>query len=126
MDKKKLLNSLYHKRTNWNESLKSSYETFIRNQEGVKLLTDIITEIENNEEDKFEELPTMATIINGMGTYCNMFNGKCSKCYFNIANQLNPYDDNIRINETNIYCAFDMIKKNVENPAFDYGAKEEK
>ena len=104
MDKNKLLNSLYHKRTNWNECLKSSYETFIRNQEGVKLLTDIIEEIESNKED---EMFGIQDILNGMKSYCELFQGKCENCFFNVT-----YKD---YHQEHVLCAYDMIKRNAED-----------
>ena len=106
MDKTKLLNSLNSRRNSWNECLKSSYESFIRHQEGVKLLTDIIAEVESDRED---EMFGIQDILSGMKTYCELFQGKCENCFFNITKQINSDLEDYAICK----CAYDMIKRNV-------------
>ena len=48
-------------------------------------------------------------ILNGMKQYCELFQGKCENCFFNITKQINT-----KAEAYDIYkCAYDMIKHNV-------------
>jgi hypothetical protein len=104
MNKTKLLNSLNGRLENWKECRQSSYVNYIRHTEGVELLTDIIKEIESNRED---EMWGIQDILNRMKQYCELFQGKCETCFFNVT-----YKD---YHQEHVLCAYESIKHNVEN-----------
>ena len=108
MDKNKLLDSLKAKRNTWELDTKSYWEGYIASKEGTKLLEDIIEEIEANKED---EMWCIQDILSGMKQYCELFQGKCENCFFNITNQINKSNEDY----VNCICAYELIKQNVEN-----------
>ena len=112
----KLSNIIQTKRNECGKIVREAEEEVLRVQGALKVLQDLETEIENEKED---DLPAIGKIINGMGTYCNLFNGKCSVCYFNVSKR-------IKSNKGKIYCAFNMIKTNLEDPELKFGEPDEK
>lgn len=104
MNKNKLLDSLKAKRNTWELDTKSYWEGYIASKEGTKVLEDIIEEIEANEED---EMWGIQDILNGMKQYCELFQGKCENCFFNVT-----YKD---YHQDHVLCAYELIKQNVEN-----------
>lgn len=106
MDKNKLLNSLKAQRNAWNESLVNAMKENIKSEASVKILENVIAEVEANRED---DMFGIQDILDGMKTYCELFQGKCENCFFNITKQINPKAEAYDI----CMCAYDMIKHNV-------------
>lgn len=82
MDKNKLLNNLKARRDAWNESLINTMKENIKSEASLKILNDIIAEIEDAEEEKKPDFLSLDDIVKGMKDYCELFNGRCKDCYF--------------------------------------------
>ena len=108
MDKNKLLDSLKARRNTCELYAKSYWEKHIVEKEGAKLLEDIIEEVEANRED---EMFGIQDILNEMKSYCELFQGKCENCFFNITKQINSDLKDYDI----VKCAYDLIKHNVKD-----------
>lgn len=106
MDKNKLLNSLKAQRNAWNESLVKTMKEHIKSEASVKILENVIAEVEENKEDV---MLGIQDILDGMERYCELFQCKCENCFFNITKQINSDLEDYGICK----CAYDMIKHNV-------------
>lgn len=87
MDKNKLLNNLKSRRDAWNESLINTMKENIKSIASVKILEDIIAEVE---EDKKPDFLSLDEIVKGMKDYCELVyknadgTCNCKKCPFAI------------------------------------------
>jgi hypothetical protein len=105
MDKDKLLNTLRARRNAWNESLINTMKENIKSEASLKILNDIIAEVE---DDNNPDLLSLDNIVRYINDYCEIIyrdsdgNPKCEKCPFAI-----------QLTEHTSKCMKDEIKKNI-------------
>ena len=85
MDKNKLLNSLRAQRNAWNESLVNTMKEHIKSEASIKILENVIAEVE---EDKKPDFLSLDDIVKSMNDYCELVyknadgTCNCKKCPF--------------------------------------------
>lgn len=87
MDKNKLLNNLKARRDAWNESLVNAMKENIKSEASIKILENVIAEVEDEKKPDFLSLDE---IVRGMRDYCEIVykdscgNPNCKECPFAI------------------------------------------
>lgn len=107
MDKNKLLNNLKARRDAWNESLINTMKENIKTEASLKILDDIIAEVEDEKKPDFLSLDD---IVKGMQDYCDLVyhysdgEPKCTECPFHH-----------HISDRQNYCMIEVIESNIAN-----------
>ena len=107
MDKNKLLNNLKARRDAWNESLINTMKENIKTEASLKILDDIIAEVEDEKKPDFLSLDE---IVEGMHDYCELVyhysdgEPKCNACPFHH-----------HISDRQNYCMIEVIEANIAN-----------
>jgi hypothetical protein len=105
MDKNKLLNNLKSRRDAWNESLINTMKENIKTEASLKILDDIIAEVEDEKKPDFLSLDD---IVKGMKDYCEIVyhysdgEPKCDECPFSLQKLLGVEECMMKLIESNI------------------------
>lgn len=105
MDKNKLLNSLKAQRNAWNESLANTMKEHIKSEASVKILENVIAEVE---EDKNPDFFSLNDIVKSMKDYCEIVyhysdgEPKCDECPFSLQKLLGVEECMMKLIESNI------------------------
>lgn len=105
MDKNKLLNNLKARRDAWNESLINTMKENIKTEASLKILDDIIAEVE---EDKKPDFLSLDDIVKGMQDYCDLVyhysdgEPKCTECPFSLQKLLGVEECMLKLIEANL------------------------
>lgn len=105
MDKNKLLNSLKAQRNAWNESLVNAMKENIKSEASIKILENVIAEVE---EDKNPDFLSLDDIVKGMKDYCEIVyhhsdgEPKCDECPFSLQKLLGVEECMMKLIESNI------------------------
>lgn len=106
MDKKELLTNLKDKRNAWNQSLINTMKENIKTEASLKILNDIIAEVEDAEEEEKPDFLSLDEIVKGMKDYCDLVYrySECNGCPFHH-----------HISDKQNYCLIEVIEANVAN-----------
>lgn len=105
MDKKELLTNLKNRRIAWNESLINTMKENIKTEASLKILDDIIAEVEDEKKPDFLSLDE---IVEGMQDYCDLVyrysdgEPKCNECPFSLQKLLGVEECMMKLIESNI------------------------
>lgn len=103
-DKNKLIASLNAKKHEKDGMAVEAMNQSTINRAIANEIQEIIDEVEADRED---DMFGIQDILSGMKTYCELFQGKCENCFFNVT-----YKD---YHQEHVLCAYDMIKHNVKD-----------
>lgn len=108
MDKKELLANLKDRRNAWNQSLINTMKENIKSEASLKILNDIIAEVEDAEEEKKPDFLSLDEIVKGMGDYCELVyhysdgEPKCDECPFSLQKLLGVEECMLKLIEANL------------------------